>query len=186
MYAYMETVGGGFGARATKDGLDGVQVHVTNTSNLPIEALESAYPLRVRRYELVTDSGGPGRWRGGMGFVREIEVLNGDATGQVQVARIMASPWGLFGGQAGGRQQAIASHADGSRLELLIGANGGQVHLETGERLAITTSGGGGYGDPKTRDRELVKRDLREGRISRRAAIEDYGLSPEDVDAALA
>jgi N-methylhydantoinase B len=185
MYAYMETVGGGFGARATKDGLDGVQVHITNTSNLPIEALEAAYPLLVRRYELVTDSGGPGRWRGGMGFVREIEVLRGEATAQAQVARVVASPWGLFGGWPGGRQRAVGSRADGALVELPTGPNGGQVHLRGGESLAITTSGGGGYGDPKTRDRALVARDLREGRISRRAAIEDYGLSPDEADAVL-
>jgi len=64
-YVYLETIGGGFGARATKDGLDGVHVHTTNTSNLPVEGLEPEYPLMVERYELVDDSGGPGRWRGG-------------------------------------------------------------------------------------------------------------------------
>jgi N-methylhydantoinase B len=103
VYAYMETLGGGFGARASKDGLDGVQVHIANTSNLPIEALESTYPLLVRRYALVTDSGGPGRSRGGMGFIRQIEVLGGQATAQPQVARVVVPPWGLFGGQPGGR-----------------------------------------------------------------------------------
>jgi N-methylhydantoinase B len=176
LYGYMETLGGGFGARATKDGLDGVQVHVTNTSNLPIEALESTYPLLVRRYELVTDSGGPGRWRGGMGFVREIELLGGEAIGKPNVARTVVPPWGLFGGQPGGRQRAEATHADGSPMPLPTGAGGPRVNLGPGDRLAITTSGGGGYGDPRTRDRALVERDLREGRISRAVAIEQYGL----------
>ena len=69
-YVYLETIGGGFGARATKDGLDGVHVHITNTSNLPVEALEAEYPLVVERYELVEDSGGPGTWRGGLGTLR--------------------------------------------------------------------------------------------------------------------
>ena len=67
-YVYMETIGGGGGARSYKDGKDGVQVHVTNTSNLPVEALENEYPLLIERYELVPTSGGPGTWRGGCGL----------------------------------------------------------------------------------------------------------------------
>jgi N-methylhydantoinase B len=70
-YAYLETIGGGMGARPTKDGLDGVQTHMSNTSNLPVEALETEYPLRVERYELIPDSGGMGTYRGGLGLRRE-------------------------------------------------------------------------------------------------------------------
>ena len=78
IFTYLETLGGGFGARATKDGLDGVQVHVTNTSNLPVEALEQEYPLMIERYALVPDSGGPGKFRGGMGIIREIKMMTSD------------------------------------------------------------------------------------------------------------
>jgi N-methylhydantoinase B len=184
-YAYMETLGGGFGARATKDGLDGVQVHITNTSNLPIEALETTYPLRVRRYELVTDSGGAGRFRGGMGFTREIELVDARATAQPNVSRVVVPPWGLFDGRPGGCQSAIARRVDGSPIDMPGGAAGGPVKLGPGESLTVTTSGGGGYGDPRTRERALVLRDLREERISRQAAIEEYGLSAAEADAAL-
>jgi N-methylhydantoinase B len=182
-FGYMETLGGGFGARATKDGLDGVQVHITNTSNLPIEALESTYPLLVRRYELVTDSGGPGRWRGGMGFVRQIETLEGEAVSEANISRAVVPPWGLFGGKPGGLQTVEVKRADGSVGRLPSGAEGRPiVSLGPGEGPAVTTSGGGGYGDPKQRDRRRVIADLREERISRRAAIEEYGLSPEEAD----
>ncbi|HEX3721279.1 MAG TPA: hydantoinase B/oxoprolinase family protein, partial [Nitrolancea sp.] len=86
-YSYLETIGGGFGARATKDGLDGVQTHITNTSNLPVESLEVEYPLRVERYELVQDSGGPGRWRGGMAIRRDVRVLDHVAAYQGSTSR---------------------------------------------------------------------------------------------------
>ena len=79
-YVYLETIGGGSGARATKDGLDGVQVHVTNTSNLPVECLEMEYPLFVEEYALVPDSGGTGRFRGALGIRRTVRVLGQEAT----------------------------------------------------------------------------------------------------------
>jgi N-methylhydantoinase B len=86
-YVYLETIGGGFGARATKDGLDGVQVHVTNTSNLPVESLEVEYPLVVEAYELVNDSGGCGRTRGGMGIRRRIRVEDHTARFEMSTSR---------------------------------------------------------------------------------------------------
>src|SRR5207248_10272541 len=101
-----------------------------------------------------------------------------------QVSRVVVSPWGLFGGGPGGRQQAAARRADGGPIDVPTGSAGGQVNLRQGESLAVTTSGGGGYGDPRTRARKLVVRDLREGRISRSAAIEQYGLTPEQADLA--
>ncbi len=184
VYGYMETLGGGFGARATKDGLDGVQVHVTNTSNLPIEALESTYPVLVRRYELVTDSGGPGTWRGGMGFVRQIELLAGEAVMEANITRTTVPPWGLFGGKPGGCQRVEITRADGTVIH--APPEPPRATLRAGDSVAMTTSGGGGYGDPRRRDRWRVVRDLREGRISRRSAIDDYGLTPQEADRALA
>ncbi|MBI4338060.1 MAG: hydantoinase B/oxoprolinase family protein [Chloroflexi bacterium] len=185
-FNYIETLGGGFGARATKDGLDGVQVHMTNTSNLPIEALESTYPLLVKRYELVTDSGGPGKWRGGMGFVRHIEVLEGELDGGAGISRGVVPPWGLFGGKPGSTQQVEITRTDGAVERPPRGVGGRRpATFRSGDGLAVTTSGGGGYGDPGQRDRWRVKQDLKEGRISRRSAIEDYGLTPEEVDGVL-
>ncbi|MER3399459.1 MAG: methylhydantoinase [Chloroflexota bacterium] len=183
-FRYMETLGGGFGARGNKDGLDGVQVHVTNTSNLPIEALEHTYPLLVSRYELITDSGGPGRWRGGMGFVREIRVVEGEVFAGANITRIRSRPWGLFGGLPGAPQRAEVVRANGSVEPLPPGPEGrARIRLGPGDGLALITSGGGGYGDPKTRERWRVLQDLREGRISVRAAVEDYGLDPREIPA---
>ena len=169
-YVYLETIGGGSGARATKDGLDGVHVHVTNTSNLPVEALEAEYPLTVERYALVDDSGGPGTWRGGLGLVRQIRAEDHDCHAFVHGARGQSSPWGLFGGKDGGR----------CRIEYSAGVEPpvrAQTLLKPGQSVAIVTPGAGGYGDPRQRDRALVRRDLAEGTISADVARDVYGLA---------
>src|SRR3954449_12667239 len=101
LWVYLETIGGGSGARAGKDGLDGVHVHMTNTSNLPVEALELEYPLTLMRYELVDGSGGPGQYRGGMA-IRRVYRADHDCHVRVDGARILSAPWGLDGGRPGG------------------------------------------------------------------------------------
>jgi hypothetical protein len=101
LWVYLETIGGGSGARANKDGLDGVHVHMTNTSNLPVEALEVEYPLSVLRYELVDGSGGAGRFRGGMGL-RRVYRAEAECHLRVDGSRLLTPPWGLAGGQPGG------------------------------------------------------------------------------------
>lgn len=168
-YVYLETIGGGFGARATKDGLDGVQVHVTNTSNLPVECLEPEHPLVVERYELVDDSGGPGTWRGGMGIRRHVRVVGHEAELFVNSTRRLSAPWGIFEGHAGGR--AIIEMDDEGNQPVK-----GRVRLSPGQSVSVVTPGAGGYGPPAGRDRTLVRRDLREGKISERMAREVYGL----------
>jgi N-methylhydantoinase B len=172
-YVYLETLGGGFGARATKDGLDGVQVHITNTSNLPVEGLEPEYPLRIERYELVRDSGGCGTWRGGMGMRRHVRILDHECRVTVRGTRIETAPWGLFGGQDGGRHR-VEYEAGVAPLEKSTGV------LGPGQSIAIVTPGAGGYGPPDARDRDLVRRDLREDRISRDIARDVYALDVHD------
>ena len=100
-YSYVETYGGGQGAKYNQDGMDGVHVHMTNTRNTPVEVIENSYPLRVERYGLIPDSGGPGKYRGGTGLVREITVLGGEAVISVSTERAVFAPWGLSGGLAG-------------------------------------------------------------------------------------
>jgi len=175
-FTYIETIGGGFGARATKDGLDGVQVHVTNTSNLPVECLESDYPLVVERYELVQDSGGPGRWRGGMAIHRQIKVVDGEIDFSADGTRQVVPPWGLFGGKPGAVGKVIVRR-DTSRE----GERSRPSLLFPGESVSVITPGAGGYGDPRERDRALVLRDLGEGKISRESATRDYGLDPGEM-----
>jgi N-methylhydantoinase B len=168
-YTYLETLGGGFGARPTKDGLDGVQVHLTNTSNLPVEALEHEYPLLIERYELVTDSGGPGQWRGGMGLHRQITVMASTTDYAYSGTRLCVPPWGLAGGLPGGQGKLVVHRHTADAAER-------QSLLRPGESLSVITPGAGGYGDPRQRPRELVRRDLREGKISPHMAKEVYGL----------
>jgi N-methylhydantoinase B len=97
LWVYLETIGGGSGARAQKDGLDGVHVHMTNTSNLPVEALKVEYPLTVLRYELVDGSGGVGRSRGGMGL-RRVYRAETECHLRLDGSRLLSPPWGLAGG----------------------------------------------------------------------------------------
>lgn len=170
-FTYIETIGGGFGARATKDGLDGVQVHVTNTSNLPVECLEGDYSLVVERYELVQDSGGPGKWRGGMAIHRQIKVVEGEIDFSADGTRQVVPPWGLFGGRPGAVGRVIV-HRDSSRE----GERTRPSLLFPGESVSVITSGAGGYGDPRDRDRALVLRDLAEEKISKESATRHYGL----------
>jgi N-methylhydantoinase B len=168
-YVYNEMCGGGMGARHAQDGLDGVQVNTTNTANLPIEALETEHPVVVERYELVRDSGGAGRFRGGMCMRRQVRVLDHVATVSAGGTNNRVPPFGLDGGLPGMT----------GRVELSQGVP--PLHrragiLQPGQSIGMIGAAGGGYGDPKLRDRELVRRDLREDRISAGAAREIYGL----------
>ena len=144
-FAYYETVAGGMGARPTKDGVSGVHTHMTNSLNTPAEALEHAYPLRLRQYSLRSQSGGEGLHRGGDGIVREIEVL-ADSTVTLLADRRMRSPYGLAGASDGAPGRTIILRHDGSQEEL---ASKTSVRLRSGERVRVETPGGGGWGKPK-------------------------------------
>jgi N-methylhydantoinase B len=141
-FAYYETIAGAMGARPTKDGVSGVHTHMTNSLNTPAEALEYAYPLRVRRYGLRRGSGGVGRHGGGDGVVREIEVLtNAEVT--LLADRRSRGPWGLQGGGEGVPGKASVEDADGKHRELPGKFN---VRLKKGERIRIESPGAGGWG----------------------------------------
>jgi len=156
LWVYLETIGGGSGARATKDGLDGVHVHMTNTSNLPVEALEIEYPLTLLRYELVDGSGGLGRNRGGMGL-RRVYRAEAPCRVRVDIARRLSAPWGLFGGLPGGKADVVLRGG-------AIPFDHGSGALRQGEIIEVITAGSGGYGPPTERDAEAVRRDTAEGR----------------------
>jgi N-methylhydantoinase B len=163
-YVYLETLAGGSGARAHKDGLDAVQVHITNTSNLPVECLEMEYPLLVEEYALVPDSGGPGRHRGGLGLRRTIRVREGEATFLGTLDRARFAPWGLFGGQSGGRASLTLNH--GTPAERALPPKVAGLRLVDGDAVTIVTPGAGGYGPPDARDTACIARDLAEGKVS--------------------
>ncbi len=160
-FTYYETIAGGFGARQSRDGVDGIHSHMTNTLNTPVEALESAYPLRIKKYELVRGSGGRGRFRGGLGIRRDIEVLAERSTISLMGERQRHRPWGLSGGMPGspgayGIVQRNKITGLGSKTTLT--ANLGDV-------LTISTPGGGGYGAPGRRMREKIGQDKADDKI---------------------
>ena len=168
IWVYLETIGGGSGARALRDGLDGVHVHMTNTSNLPVEALELEYPLTLLRYELVDGSGGVGQHRGGMGL-RRVYRAEHDCRVRIDGARLLSSPWGLLGGGPGGKAEIVVA-GGGKPFDHGSGA------LRAGETVAVVTAGSGGYGPPARRAAEAVRRDVAEGRIGADTARRVYTL----------
>ena len=177
-YVYVETIGGGSGARYNKDGLDAVQVHMTNTSNLPVEALEMEYPLMVEKYALSENSGGAGKYRGGMGIVRTIRILDESADTMLVSAsteRTVSKPWGLEGGQGGGNA-GIKIYRDG---KLIVNEpKPRNVPLQKDDVIEMTTAGAGGYGNISERDPELLRRELREGIIDE-AWLKEAGITLE-------
>jgi N-methylhydantoinase B len=141
-FAYYETIAGGSGASAGRDGVSGVHTHMTNSLNTPAEALEYSYPFRVTRYSLRPNSGGAGETRGGDGLVREIELLT-DAEVTILSDRRKTQPYGLNEGQNGAAGRTLVLREDGSQEEL---PSKGTTRLRRGERVRIETPGGGGWG----------------------------------------
>ena len=162
-YLYFETLGGGMGARATKDGKDGVQVGITNTSNLPVESIEQEYPLRVEEYSFVENSGGAGKYRGGMGLRRVLMPVDHECVFNGAGERFRYQPWGLFGGLAGGSGQFTIWDADGERR---LDDKPNEVEVVPGTRITVETPGAGGYGAPSERAAEALQIDQKSGKYS--------------------
>ena len=171
-YVYLETIGGGAGGTARADGLDGVQVHITNTSNLPVECLEMEYPLLVDEYALVEQSGGAGRWRGGMGIRRVIEVLGHEASFLGSLDRARIAPWGLAGGEPGGRGAIVLN--PGRADERALPSKVWGFRLAPGDRVSMVTPGSGGWGPPEARPVEQVLADVEDGIICAERACAEY------------
>lgn len=145
-FTYYETIAGGMGARPGKPGVSGVHTHMTNSLNTPAEALEYAYPLRVHSYSLRPASGGVGKFSGGDGITREIEVLT-DCEVTLLADRRLRGPWGLAGGKDGAPGKTSVVRHDGS-VEPMPGKF--STRLRAGERVRIETPGGGGWGPPSS------------------------------------
>ena len=172
-YVSYETIKGGFGARPNKDGINAIASGISNTMNTPIEILEMSFPLRVDEYVLVTDSGGAGRFRGGLGASRTWTVLDHKARASACLERTKSAPFGLSGGKPGlaakiwteapNGDEGIAPGKGGFDVP-----NGGQIHLRV--------PGSGGFGDPSERDINAIKEDVLDGYISEEAAETHYGV----------
>ena len=161
---YLEVIAGGSGAYPDMDGFSGVQVHMTNTSNLPIEALEMEFPLlNILEYRYRTNSGGAGKFRGGCGIERRYEAVADEVTVTLLGDRHVIPPWGLEGGHAGQGGANILFHADG-RTER-FGSRLTNYTMKKGDILSVSSPGSGGYGNPLLREPEAVLTDVIEGKI---------------------
>lgn len=178
-YVYMEAMGGGAGARSYKDGADGVQVHSTNTSNLPIESLEREYPILIERYELVPDTGGAGTWRGGLAMRRVYRAIDHATVFSGQGERIVNRPWGLFGGGEGETGAFELVHDDGRREALAVKPH--TVEIPPSAALWITTPGAGGYGPPEGRSKLRLAEDVASGKLSPNRLAEQYDRKVSDL-----
>jgi N-methylhydantoinase B len=174
-----ENLAGGQGARCNADGMDVVMINMTNTSNLPIEAMEVEFPVRIERYELVQDSGGAGTYRGGLGVLRDMRVLANHASVSLRSARQRFPAPGLAGARPGGLGAFIRN--PGTSDETRLGLTTSGTPLANGDLLRVITPGGGGYGEPSQRDPKAVRRDMIEGKISAAAAREIYGVTDDSA-----
>ena len=175
-YVYLETLGGGFGGRFTKDGKDGVQVHITNTSNLPVELIEMEYPLLVESYGFVEDSGGAGKHRGGLGLRRVVRPVGHTMTFSGQGERFVNRPWGIFGGASGGTGKFVKLSGG---AEVPLPTKPANLEVKESEAVVIETPGSGGYGKPSERDPAAIANDFASGKFSRAYLKEHYGFAPE-------
>lgn len=169
--------GGGLGAGSTRDG-EGCFIFPANGANTPVEILESDSPLIVERRELLADSGGPGKQRGALGRREVFRVPNDDYAPQppvnfgVQSGRFRLPPEGLFGGKPGAKAQFLINGQPGNPY--------GLTQLHPGDVVSMDAAGGGGFGKPTARDRAQVIRDVRDGKVSRVSALQEYGVEIAD------
>lgn len=172
-YVTAEIGTGGMGGRPGKDGLETIQTDTSNSQNVPVEAIELETPIRVGYYRLRQDSGGAGEFRGGLGFEKQFEVLRGELRLSHRGERHSTAPWGVFGGEPGATAHSLLVRADGTEHALPSKLD---FTMTPGDRLDIFMSGGGGYGDPFTRDPQAVLRDVVDGKCSLDAAADRYGV----------
>ena len=184
-YLMREVLGGGAGGRYYADGEDTIHV-VPDSRNLPTEFTESRFPFIVERLGLAMDSGGAGAFRGGLGYEKHIRMLK-DAHFMSIADRSILACWGVKGGRAGQPFEVVIN--PGQPDERQVDALADAAEVKTGETIRIRTTGGGGWGDPLERDAALVVRDVLWGKVSARAALEDYGVvltgSSDDGDLGL-
>jgi N-methylhydantoinase B len=167
-----EVLGGGSGGRYYADGEDTIHV-VPDSRNLPAEFTESRFPLRIERLGLAVDSGGPGEFRGGLGYCKDVRVLT-DAHFMSIADRSILSCWGVRGGRAG--RPFSVTIDEGGPNERVVDALADAEPVRAGEVIRIRTTGGGGWGDPLDRRPEAVLRDVKDGKVSLAGAWDDYGV----------
>jgi N-methylhydantoinase B len=178
-YVSYETVKGGYGARPNKDGINCIASGISNTMNTPVEVMETAFPVRIERYEINPDSGGAGRYRGGCGARRVWRLLEGaDATGALCMERMTSPPFGLLGGQAGAAAVVKLTTPDGVTRDL---PSKGAFGAPAGSVIDMITPGSGGFGPIAERDPSAIGRDLLDGYVSVEQARRDYHVADPEA-----
>jgi N-methylhydantoinase B len=172
LFLMSDGIGVGYGARPFADGHDAV--YLVAQENYPAEFLEANYPVRLLRYAINPDTGGPGRWRGGCGIIREFELLAAEAVISVRIDGIDFRPWGVKGGKEGGAGRCVIN--PGGNDERAVAPISDGTILRRGDVVRIETGGGGGFGHPFDREPERVLADVRSGFVSAASAVSDYGV----------
>ncbi len=182
-FVQYESVGSAYGAHAHGDGPSAVTVLLSNARIAPVEVLESEFPTRLVRFELIEDSGGPGKYRGGLVQRREYEILTEDAQLTLRGGRHEVPAFGLAGGQPGRLGSCVLN--PGTQSERRMPSRFSGLRLKTGDRVLLERAGGGGFGEPRERSFERVLDDVIDGYVSRDAAIAEYGVDEHRLDEAL-
>jgi N-methylhydantoinase B/oxoprolinase/acetone carboxylase alpha subunit len=165
---------GGIGARATKDGVDGLINYVGNVSNQPIEVFEHVLPFRYSAYSLRNGSGGAGKYRGGLGEILEFSPVENICTMSIFAERVQVPPFGVFGGNSAAAARYIVNNSNG--VKQFVEYKTSRIRLVEGDTFTILTPGGGGYGSPLERKPESVLEDCIDEKISIQEAEEKYGV----------
>jgi N-methylhydantoinase B len=174
-YVHYEIFSGGTGARWGKDGVSATAFHLSNCKTAPVEIIESEFPTRIERFEMIRDSGGAGRWRGGLGFARDYRILTDEVRFSMRTDKHAIEPFGSDDGLAGGKGACIVN--PGGDKEKRLPSRFGDQRLSKGDLLRIERPGGGGLGDPLDRAAEQVLDDVRQGYVSVERAKSDYKVS---------
>ena len=175
-FIIVDMISGCWGGRPDQDGIEAITNPSQNLSNTPVEVLERQHPVRIEEYALVADSGGPGRFRGGMGLSRSYRLLAEDAMLQLRADRLRFAPYGLDGGQPGGA--AGNWLGEGQAREAIPGKV--TMRMRRGQLLTHHQAGGGGHGTPFARDPEAVASDVWNEKVTPEAARRQYGVAMED------
>jgi N-methylhydantoinase B len=174
-YVHYEIFSGGTGARSGKDGVSATAFHLSNCKTAPIEIIESEFPTRVERFELIPDSGGAGKWRGGLGFARDYRILAEEVRFSMRTDKHQIAPWGSAHGADGGKGACIINPR--SQSERRLPSRFGDYQLAKNDIVRLERPGGGGLGDPFARPVEMVLEDVRQGYVSAERAVTDYGVA---------
>jgi N-methylhydantoinase B len=174
-YVHYEIFSGGTGARSGKDGVSAMAFHLSNCRTAPVEIIESEFPTRVELFELIPDSGGAGEFRGGLGFVRECRILQGEVRFSMRTDKHLIAPEGVEGGKPGKKGACIIN--PGTNGEKRLPSRFGDYILKQGDLLRLERPGGGGMGDPLERPVEKLLEDVRQGYVSAEGAKAVYGVA---------